>query len=983
MEKCLLEEMLNRIGDIGDFEDIASSISQFSNNKRLYSYQREALYNCLKLLSVYYQDYQTKGENVYENKKRLMDMYDESYPNFSWENRLRKYSNEKKLTLNEKFSYFVLNRYFEQAFGNNEEYVCAHDFYNRCAFWMATASGKSVVIIKLIDLLKKLMDARLIPEKPILLLTPKEYIINQIIEEAEDFNGFSENKNEIVFYSLKEYEKYDKPISSVTTDVFFYRSDLIRENTTDNFISHYDIDNDGKWYIILDEAHRGDNDYSLSKGYFTALTRNGFLFNFSATFADVIDFQTTLYNFNLEKFIEQKYGKNIWVSKTLYTFKNNETELDELEKQKEVLKSFIIYTAVKSSRNNVDLYHSPLLMTLVGTVNTKNSDLNIYFRIIEQVVTGKIKKDLFMVAKQELLDNEILGSAIKYSLGNEELDVSGKNYAGKSFIELIKEVTIQSILKELFNSSTFGRIEFIHSDDVQEIGMKLETSDKMFGLIKIGERDKFESSIITDKDNYSLTKSISMRCFFDKIESDNHINMLCGSRAFYEGWDTNRPNVINLIDIGSKDAQKFVPQAIGRGIRIKPHSNSRKRLAHNDPQKNQLLETLFVFATNRDVLDTIVSVKKNHHNEEREYEVALTKNNDIAFELIIPRFANAQSKVRDLPKYSISKNSYDCFRKFFVSFRYEILYLNYRLQFSDYCFIKENLPEDMHDSKLFTEANYEYSDMPWLLKRIILHIQRGEKRVESLAVVDEDTIRHFKRVRLYYDDQAKKDSILKKIEKMSQIPQIQSDEELWSMYDDKRITREELQQKLKENATRTVIEEQDEIVMQPIINHYYLPLMYSKIEDNKHIGSIVKVASEREFVQNLVKQIPNLSGNWYFSKLLENVDDIFIPYFSKNENRWRNFYSDFIFWVKREKRYDIYFVDPKGTKLTDYQQKVDYYKKFFYDDETEQPKVFSTSGEQEVRFWLRLITDNENNVPETNPYSKFWYTNTDFSFLKK
>ena len=120
MERCLLEEMLNGIGDIEAFDDIAPHILQFSNDKQLYMYQYEALYNCLKLLYVYYRDYQITGENVYESKKRLMDMYDESYPEFSWKNRLKKYSNEKKLILNEKFSFFVFNRYFEQAFGRNE-----------------------------------------------------------------------------------------------------------------------------------------------------------------------------------------------------------------------------------------------------------------------------------------------------------------------------------------------------------------------------------------------------------------------------------------------------------------------------------------------------------------------------------------------------------------------------------------------------------------------------------------------------------------------------------------------------------------------------------------------------------------------------------------------------------------------------------------------------------------------------------------------
>lgn len=981
MEKCLLEDILSRIGDIEHFEDITIYISQFSDNKTLYNYQKEAIYNCLRLLYIYYHDYQSGGENVSKSKEYLIKVYDEIQPKFSWENRLRKYTNDRKQILNDKFVYFILNGYFEQSFGNGEEYVEAKNFYNRCAFWMATAAGKSIVIIKLIDILKKLMDRKLIPEKPILLLTPKEYIIEQIMKEADEFNNYPYNENEIEFVSLKDFGSYTKSISSGSVDVFYYRSDLIRDKPTENFISHYDIDNDGNWYVILDEAHRGDNDYSLAKGYFTALTRNGFLFNFSATFADAIDFQTTLYNFNLEKFIEHKYGKNIFLSKSLYTFKNHESELDEFEKQKEVIKSFIVYSAIKRSRIDNKLYHSPLLMTLVGTVNTNNSDLKVYFRIIELLVTGKIEKELYFEAKQELLENEFPGDRIRYSLGNEELLITDQIYSGKSFFDLLKETEIATILLDLFNSSTFGKIEFIHSEDVQEIGMKLETSDKIFGLLKIGERDRFEKSIMSDENNYSITKSISIKSIFERIESDPDINMLCGSRVFYEGWDTNRPNVINLIDIGSKDAPKFVPQAIGRGIRIKPTLDSRKRLNYDDNRKNQLLETLFVFATNRDVIDTIVEIKGSRHNEEKEYEVSLKKNDNIAFELIIPKFRDSKGKARDLAKYNLSRETYQNFRNFFLTYPYELLFIKYGLQYIDYCFIKENLPENIDKSKLFALAEYDYYDMPWLLRRIITHIQGGQKTVDSLVKIDEETIRHFKRIRLYYDDPEQKKSLIDKIERMSEAFQTISADELWPMYDKGEISRQELQQSLME-ANQEKREEQDDIVMLPLVNHYYLPLMYSKIEENKHIGSIIKVASEREFIKNLVNKIPRLKSRWYFSKVLENVDNIFIPYFSKRENRWRKFYADFIFWVKRENRYDIYFVDPKGTKLTDYQQKIDYYKKFFYDEEKDEPVIFTMEENKHVRFWLRLITDNINNIPESNPYSKFWFSNTDFSFLE-
>ena len=170
MEKCLLEDILGGIGDIEDFAEAAADLSRFSRNKRLYDYQREAVHNCLKLLYLYYRDYRFEGENTGKSKERLMEVYEEARPGFSLENRLGKYTKDRRRSLNEKFVYFTRNRYFKQTFGDGGEYIEAKHFYNRCAFWMATASGKSVVIVKLIDLLKRLMDRNLIPEKPILLL---------------------------------------------------------------------------------------------------------------------------------------------------------------------------------------------------------------------------------------------------------------------------------------------------------------------------------------------------------------------------------------------------------------------------------------------------------------------------------------------------------------------------------------------------------------------------------------------------------------------------------------------------------------------------------------------------------------------------------------------------------------------------------------------------------------------------------------------
>ena len=130
-----------------------------------------------------------------------------------------------------------------------------------------------------------------------------------------------------------------------------------------------DYDNNGNWYIFLDEAHRGETGVSLIQDYVSILSRNGYLFNFSATFTDSIDYATTCYNFNLEKFINAGYGKNIYLSKSYFDFKNDKDDFSEREKKKQVLKSLITFTMVKNSKKD-EIYHNPLLVTLVNSINT-------------------------------------------------------------------------------------------------------------------------------------------------------------------------------------------------------------------------------------------------------------------------------------------------------------------------------------------------------------------------------------------------------------------------------------------------------------------------------------------------------------------------------------------------------------------------------------------------------------------------------------
>ena len=76
------------------------------------------------------------------------------------------------------------------------------------------------------------------------------------------------------------------------------------------------------------------------------------------------------------------------------------------------------------------------------------------------------------------------------------------------------------------------------------------------------------------------------------------------------------------------------------------------------------------------------------------------------------------------------------------------------------------------------------------------------------------------------------------------------------------------------------------------------------------------------------------------------------------------------------KDYKIYFVDPKGTKYSDYELKVDGFKKLFY--EHDKPKVFKYN---DLRLTVDLILVNGDPTSIGKEYRSFWKSNTDFTWI--
>ncbi len=942
------------------------NIKNFSATKQLFTSQRQALKNFLVALYLYFSNFHNPDVDSEEQKtlyakREFFKLYEEHGVN---KNILavKQFASAKRRTnydVDKRFKF--LSKYFKPEEDENLGlHIPSYHFINRMAFWMATGSGKSLIIIKAIEILDYLQSVHLIPQREILVLFPREDLINQFKKLVDEYN--KSIKKRIRFLNLKEYLDRPPLPEPSTIKVLYYRSDLIRTQQTEKFLNFESFENNGKWYLFLDEAHKGAKGESFAQDIFTVLSRNGFLFNFSATFTDEIDRVTTVFNFNLEKFITEGYGKNIYLSESTFSLQNQkEDDFSEAEKQKQVLKALILLTLIKKSWKNKNLYHAPLMITLVNSVNTDDSDLLLFFREIDKIATGKIKSKALEQAKTELIEE--FNNNPKYFFGDERLSID---------TNLIATLTIEDILKNVFNTTTFGKIEFLEGEKGKELALKLESADKPFGLIKIGNTKRFQKEKLGFE--YNVIESFETRKYFEQINNRPEITLLLGSRSFYEGWDSNRPNVINFINIGKgAEAQKFVLQAIGRGIRIEPKKyndpeKSRKRLPSNDTDKNQLLETLFVFATDKKSVGTILKELKQQKNPEEEISIGnLFDKNKPEFDLLIPMFKDEETEDRVTPFY-INTETKERFLNYLRNISPNVFLVKYGLT-------KKRIAKLFSDDLYAINPNNVYSDFELLLEKVIDHIKTKIKVVGGVKELTDEII-HFKHIKVSnlnnHEVSELRDSI-KEVKKYKPIKLDPEKEKALLILRDSGA-KVELPQPTKEfylaNTKLRIVK---------IVQHYYVPLIYSYTEKQEYIKHIITTESERKFIEALEKYIKNrdFDFNWMFSKIDEHLDKVYIPYYSHATNTYKKFYPDFIFWLQKGNKYKIIFVDPKGTAHTDYESKVDGFERLFLDNEGK-PKVFKYK-KFKIIFELRLIGD-AGKVGEK--YRKYWRRVGDFSFLQ-
>ncbi|HRS54130.1 MAG TPA: DEAD/DEAH box helicase family protein [Bacteroidales bacterium] len=950
------------------YEWLDFDFAKFSENKTLYDYQQQSLKNASKALYKYYID-------LLGNKEQFFELYKNNGLTEKVDLDLKNNSKIKKIF-----------QEFDKNFNIQDDRIEGYHFINRMSFWMATGSGKTLIVVKLIELLQSLMSKKLIPQKDILFLTYREDLLEQFKNHIEEFNK-SNNTFFINLYDLKSYDsvkRENKLIFGNAIDIFYYRSDLISDEQKDKIIDFRNYDSNGNWYILLDEAHKGDREDSKRQQFYSILSRNGFLFNFSATFTNPIDFVTCAYNFNLEKFIQQGYGKQIYVLQSDISNLNKKEEFTEIQKQIIILKILLLYTYINEQKKIIGdkFYHKPLLLTLVNSVNTEDSDLYLFFKEIEKIATGKGDINILNQAKDEL-KIEING---KSEFTNENVQID---------FNIINKLTYQDILINVFNANTGGKIEVLKiPENKQELIFKLKTSEKPFGLIKIGDISEWIKNKLSD---YEIIEKFDDESIFKKLNTeDSDITMLMGSRAFYEGWDSNRPNIILYINIGKgTDARKFVLQSIGRGVRIEPLSNKRKRLQflYNNKEINKndfdtiknhiyTLETLWIIGTKAQNLREVIKTLKEEKQEELLGNLFEINPEVKDKQLLIPIYKDSEKIIieqTNIVKFIIHPDDYQLVKDYFNYIEEKICLIKYNCDLRVLKKIKYSFNNKTNDYFSINNEETKINNPELLLIRVFKHFINKNKEFDTFKELEEEII-HFKRINITVD---KLNSLKEKIEKVKKLKDIEK--ELDQKFDAGLISKEKYKNKIKEIGNDLVKEAEvtyssnEKLKIKFLANHYYFPVALAEYEKVDFIKHIIKHKSEVDFIKELEKHLQKEDNFfkqfdwWYFSKIDETLDEIYIPYYQAKTNRIEKFKPDYIFWLKKENDYTILFVDPKGTEHTDGYRKIDGYSNIFEIKEQQKRKEPKHIQYDKCNIKIKLLLKTNDIAKVLKNYEYYWF----------
>jgi len=474
---------------------------------------------------------------------------------------------------------------------------------HKIAYWMATGSGKTFILhINIWQFQKYNKGKHKIDYNNILLITANDDMTKQHLEDitqsginAEAFDGtklayYFGDKDTIKVLSIHKLTE-EKTGTGVTIDIASF--------TTKNI-------------VLVDEGHKGKASKDSRKWtrIKNQIAKNGFTFEYSATFGQIIDnekdpnFQeyseSIIFDYSYKYFHNDGYGKhykilNIDLKKE---FDTNYEKTLLLANAMSFYEQTTTYNQTPETREyNIK---KPLWIFIGSKVSgkTTRSDIITVIDFLNYLFTTK--KGTISKKIEDILNGE---SGIKTPQGE---PLFKREHPERHFPYLRQNEAPEQIYKGIFQKifnvdpdSTGTKLHFVDLRESDgEIGLKASSGAEFFGVINISNslKNQVKKEIENKYPDIIIDEDRTQKSLFNIINQKTDVNILIGAKKFIEGWNSWRVSNMCLLNIGKSEGPQII-QLFGRGVRLKGKNNTLKRTnpADNPPQYLPLLETLNIY----------------------------------------------------------------------------------------------------------------------------------------------------------------------------------------------------------------------------------------------------------------------------------------------------------------------------------------------------------------------------------------------------
>ena len=471
---------------------------------------------------------------------------------------------------------------------------------NKLAFWMATGSGKTLLMhANILQYQHALTQhGRRRELNRTLLLTPNEGLSQQHLREFEAAGIHAElfKKDARRLFSGQAVE-----ILEVTR---------LRDEMGDKTIA---IDAfEGNNLVLVDEGHRGASggEEGAWMRFRNALCEKGFSFEYSATFGQAVKgnpqltelyAKSTLFDYSYRYFYGDGFGKDYQILNLDQGTQQNHLEL-------------YLVACLLSFFQQQRLYREQ-----GGTFRPFNIENPLWIFVGGRVVKGLAAQDASDIVEilrflaRYVSDRAGSLQRIERVLYQGLVTATGKNlFAGRfaylNTCGLSPAQVYDETLATLFNAPGGGQLYVETLKGVTgEVALRLGAENEAFGVINVGD----DAKLVKLCEEHGLAtgeREFSGSLFHEINQLHSTVHLLIGSKKFTEGWSSWRVSTMGLMNVGKGEGAQII-QLFGRGVRLKGYDLNLKRSGKMQlpegverPKHIGVLETLGIFGIHADYM---------------------------------------------------------------------------------------------------------------------------------------------------------------------------------------------------------------------------------------------------------------------------------------------------------------------------------------------------------------------------------------------